>query len=856
MLVISHRCFWSCLLCFCTLSGRVWAGGSALNVVIVVNQNSTNSIQLGNYYRELRQIPSQNVLRVNWGGSALSWTLSDFTTYLYTPLMAMLAQRQLTNQIDYVVLSMDIPYQVYASGTPTYDSATSTLFYGFKPDPNPPCSMAAGSTNLYAGSEGIFRSTPPISASSNSFLVTMLTSSSLALAQQLVNSGVGSDFTFPTQTVYLAKSTDLARNVRYLSFDDAIFNTRLRGNYSMLRTNADSTGVFGNSLGLQSGVVNSSVAPTTFVPGALADNLTSNGGLIFENSGQLNMLLFLAAGAAGTYGTVTEPCNYLEKFPSPQNYFYQARGFSLAECYYMSVTNPYEGLILGEPLAAPFAQPASGSWQNLPANALLSGATNLSVQFTARDANHPVQQVDLFLDGVWRCTLTNIPPAQDNRLYVTINGFTTNYTVPPGATILSVASNLTARLNDAAYASWTKVAAFPHGDRIELQDMDVSEAGWQIPISVSSGAGTAAGLTAGISASGGHFLDTVSCGIHTFDVYHAPNVDSYLELDIKKTNGVVVTVAITNTTSGTLLSAFAQGFANLINSNPALQGSDGVVVENLICADNNNPSAAEFDLRARSAGWSAGQIQATFSGSAPFRAVPIGAQTLESNVTDLRPRTHLYVTAGVTNLALTFTFDTTGYPNGFHELTAVGYEGSHVRTQKRLVQTVVIQNGPLSADFTTPYTGPNFAVEGTLQFTVAANTNNVARIDLFGTGGSLASVNGQSNATFTVPGTNLNLGLHPFYAVVTTTAGQQYRTETKWFRLVGPDAPFALWITSPPPRLSWPGTVGRSYDILSATSFYSGFQVLTNFVPLGTPVQWSDPRAGTPQGAYRVRTSQ
>ena len=71
----------------------------------------------------------------------------------------------------------------------------------------------------------------------------------------------------------------------------------------------------------------------------------------------------------------------------------------MAECYYQSVTNPYQGLLLGEPLAAPFAQPASGSWSNLPANALLSGTTNLSLQFNAADANHPVQQVDLFVDG-------------------------------------------------------------------------------------------------------------------------------------------------------------------------------------------------------------------------------------------------------------------------------------------------------------------------------------------------------------------------------------------------------------------------------------------------------------------------
>src|SRR2546425_4151004 len=402
-----------CLGLFWISIGQLWAGGSGLNVVVVVNQNSSNSVQLGNYYAEQRQIPPQNYLRINWPTSnVVAWTDSDFATYLYNPLLSMLSSRQLTNQVDYVVPSMDIPYRV-TSGANEPNSTTSTLFYGFKADPvlDPfQCSIAPGSTNLYAGSEGIFRSTPPISASSNSFLVTMITHSNRALAKQIVDSGTLADGTFPTQTVYLAKSSDVNRNVRYLTYDNAIFNARLRGN-SMQRTNTDYNWIFGYCLGVQQGVYLSTTAGTTFAPGSMADNLTSFGGDLFEQTGgQLNLLEYLTSGAAGSYGTVTEPCNYLEKFPSPQNYFYQSRGFSLAECYYQSVTNPYQGLIVGEPLAAPFARPPAAAWIGLPANSVLSGTTNLTLQATAADANHPIQQVDLFLDGLWLQTLTNITP--------------------------------------------------------------------------------------------------------------------------------------------------------------------------------------------------------------------------------------------------------------------------------------------------------------------------------------------------------------------------------------------------------------------------------------------------------------
>src|SRR5215472_3004267 len=90
----------------------VRGAGSGLNVLIVVNQNSTNSVQLGNYYAERRQVPPQNLFRINWPGGNTGWSITDFTNYLYNPVVSAIAGRQLTNQIDYIVLSMDIPYRV------------------------------------------------------------------------------------------------------------------------------------------------------------------------------------------------------------------------------------------------------------------------------------------------------------------------------------------------------------------------------------------------------------------------------------------------------------------------------------------------------------------------------------------------------------------------------------------------------------------------------------------------------------------------------------------------------------------------------------------------------------------------
>ena len=216
----------------------------------------------------------------------------------------------------------------------------------------------------------------------------------------------------------------------------------------------------------------------------------------------------------------------------------------------------------------------------------------------------------------------------------------------------------------------------------------------------------------------------------------------------------------------------------------------------------------------------------------------------------------MYVTAGVTNLPLTFAFNSANQPEGYHELIAVAYEGSHVRTQTRIKQAVLIQNSSLSATFTTLFGGSNTAVNATLQFSVVANTNNISKIELFSTGGSLTNITGQSNAIFSIVGTNLGIGLHPFYAVVTGTNGKQYRTQTKWIRLVGSSSelPFTLTFTNPPPTLTWPATIGKFYSIFSANNVTDIFQLVGGFVASNSPAQWSDPNPG-PLRYYRVQTT-
>lgn len=96
-----------------------------------------------------------------------------------------------------------------------------------------------------------------------------------------------------------------------------------------------------------------------WVPGALADHLTSVGGVLSDQNSQSTVLEWIASGATASHGAVSEPCNHLQKFPHPQLLLlHYMQGSTAIEAYWKSVAWPQQSLFVGEPLAAPFARVA------------------------------------------------------------------------------------------------------------------------------------------------------------------------------------------------------------------------------------------------------------------------------------------------------------------------------------------------------------------------------------------------------------------------------------------------------------------------------------------------------------------
>lgn len=828
------------------------AGGSGLNVIVVINQRSSNSVALGNYYCEMRQVPPQNVFRMsNWAGGNVSWSLQDFTNHLLAPLHSAIISRKLTNQADFVLLSMDIPYRI-EQGVSS-NSTTSALFYGFKtngppPQPNLPngCSLPTTSSNSFAGSELPFRVMFPSLTKWTNLMASMITASNLSWAKLAVSQGVLGDSTFPSAPAYLVKSpSDIARNIRYQTADNAVFDARVQGLRELVRTNRDGgPPPVASMSGAQTGWQNYSPFGITYAPGTFLDNLTSIGGKLFEVNDHLRLIEMLRAGVSGAYGAVDEPCAYLAKFPTPHLFFYQSRGFSLAECFYMGVTNPYQGLLMGDPLSATHALPPTASWTSVPTGAL-SGAATFSLQAAPSASNSRISRVDLYLDGVWFQTLTNISPARYNTITVTIAGKATSYIVPLNATTHSVASGLVSALN--GNKAQTKTAAVAHGDRIDLKYEDQSVSGSVVLTSVQTAQGSASALTTLCVMARTNFLDSIAWGTRKYEVTGNP-ANRWLSLAITKKDGTPVSVGATNTTTLTL-GGLCQALATAVNSHPLLTSGDGLVAEDLI----DYGSLVNFNLRARTSGWAAAGILVDGSAATGVTITPWTQNALNQNLGDLQPRNHLQIASGVANLPITFQISTTQIPNGHHELTAVIMEGSSVQTQRRISTNIIVQNGTLTGSLTSLVGGANAALEATLRFQVAGSGATISKVELFSTGGVLGS-SATSSATFDVPGEYLGPGLHPVYGMITASEGQQYRAETLWMRVLDYEPAFDLIVSGSPPHLEWPATAGRAYSILGTTNFATPFQPVASVVPTNTLGQWVATNSSSLRQFYRVRS--
>lgn len=136
---------------------------------------------------------------------------------------------------------------------------------------------------------------------------------------------------------------------------------------------------------------------SVLLPGAIAEHLTSFGGRFDEGAGQTPLSEFIRHGAAGASGAVAEPHAIQAKFPNAFLQAYYTAGYTLAEAFYLSILAPYQLLVVGDALCAPWAQRPELHLQGIADGQRVDGA--LSLRATADPAAPSLAAVVWFLDG-------------------------------------------------------------------------------------------------------------------------------------------------------------------------------------------------------------------------------------------------------------------------------------------------------------------------------------------------------------------------------------------------------------------------------------------------------------------------
>lgn len=216
-----------------------------------------------------------------------------------------------------------------------------------------------------------------------------------ALAQ--LQRSTRADWTRPRGKYYFVSTSDVRSTTRQPNFQSAIDSLKAMGYGSDVVTSKLPMQV-NDIMGLMSGTPNFTwtQSGSKFLPGAIADNFTSFGGRMATKD-QTKLSEFLKHGAAGASGTVTEPFSVQAKFPHPMIHVHYARGCTLAESFYQSVSGPTQLLIVGDALCRPFARPFEFNVKGLESDAVLKGPQVIS--FDAGESPNPIIGIQVFLDG-------------------------------------------------------------------------------------------------------------------------------------------------------------------------------------------------------------------------------------------------------------------------------------------------------------------------------------------------------------------------------------------------------------------------------------------------------------------------
>lgn len=311
------------------------AGLSASELAVLYLDGDKQSEAIARYYSAQRGIPASQIIPVDFDPSQTVVSAGEFA------VQKAILDSRLGDNVQALALAWPQPYRVDCMSISAAFAAGYDVAY---------CATGCKKTRSVAYYHS--GSTAPFT-DFNIRPTMMLAASSLAEGFSLVDRGVSADDSLPIGSAFLLNTSDKNRSVRHVFFDEVkrAFDHQL--DIQVLNRNAikDQQDILFYFTGAKSV---SYLDSLSFLPGAMADHLTSKGGQLTD-SPQMSALRWLEAGATGSYGSAVEPCNFVQKFPNPViAMWHYLSGATLIEAYWKSVQMPGQGNFIGEPLASPF----------------------------------------------------------------------------------------------------------------------------------------------------------------------------------------------------------------------------------------------------------------------------------------------------------------------------------------------------------------------------------------------------------------------------------------------------------------------------------------------------------------------
>jgi uncharacterized protein (TIGR03790 family) len=306
------------------------------DLAVIVNDAEPASVEIGRYYAARRGIAEDRLIHVRFTPGQ---PVMPFGEYLRVKEVL---DARLGPDVQALALAWTFPFRVECM------SVTAAFGLGF--DPGSYCAEGCQATKPHA----YFNSRSNTPYTDHRVRPTMLLAGTdVDSVKRLIDRGVRSDATWPEGKAYLMSTRDPHRNVRAASFGQV--RSILGAAYPIEQIEADALEGKADVMFHFTGVAQvAAISSNRFLDGAIADHLTSHGGVL-SGGGQTTVLEWLAAGATGSYGASIEPCNFLAKFPNIGVVMGRyLGGETLVEAYWKSVLMPGQGLFVGDPLARPF----------------------------------------------------------------------------------------------------------------------------------------------------------------------------------------------------------------------------------------------------------------------------------------------------------------------------------------------------------------------------------------------------------------------------------------------------------------------------------------------------------------------